>query len=349
MTAGARRFVPALLAALGAILLGARTVRSAPLPSGRVALLDSTGAGPTARDCVTRIRAELVAGGFEVSLVDPGPRADPVSIAEVMEQQQGAVATVALVGELDQPGAELWILDRIGPAPVVRRVQAPREDPEHLPEVLAIRTIEILRASALKLLVESTRAAAPPVVVEAVASPAPPPTPRPRVFGLEAGVSLLDSVGGAGVAALPLARLRARLGDWIFARLTVAGLGTRPRVDSTVGSATVNQSLGLVELALALRPGRRLRPTLALGGGAFHFESEGVGLYPSMGVHRARFTGAADAGVGLLATVTAAVSLAFEVHALVALPHPKVRFFDVDAATLAYPAVLASLTMVAWL
>ena len=347
MTAAGRRFPPALLAAFAVTGLGAGAVRSAPLPAGRVVLLDSTGSGPTARDCVTRIRAELVAGGFEVSVVDPGPRADPISIAEVMEQQPGAVATVALVGEPDQPGAELWILDRIGPAPVVRRVQAASEDREHLPEVLAIRTIEILRASALKLLVESTRAA-PSVVVEA-APPAAPAPPRPRAFGLEAGVSLLDSVGGAGVAALPLARLRARFGDWMFARLTVAGLGTRPRVDSTVGSASLNQSLGLVELALALRPGRRLRPTFALGGGAFHFESEGVGTYPSQGVHRSRFTGAVDAGVGLLANVSAAVSLAFEVHALVALPHPKVRFFDVDAATLAYPALLASLTMVAWL
>ncbi|HEY8926897.1 MAG TPA: hypothetical protein VIU64_21085 [Polyangia bacterium] len=348
MTVARRRFAPALLATVVAFVLGAGAVRAAPVPSGRVALLDSPGSGPLARDCVTRIRAELVAGGFEVSVVDPGPRADPITLADVMEQQQGTVATVALVGDPDQPAAELWILDRIGPAPVVRRVQAPSDDREHLPEILAIRTIEILRASALKLLVESTRAAAaPPVAVEV--APPPPPPPRPRTFGLEAGVSLLESVGGAGPAALPLARLRARLGDWMFARLTVAGLGTRPQVDSMEGSASINQSLGLVELAVALRPGRRVRPTFMLGGGAFHFESEGVGRYPSQGVRAARFTGAADAGVGLLANVTAAVSLAFEVHGLVALPHPKVRFFDTDAATLGYPALLASLTMVAWL
>ena len=264
-----------------------------------------------------------------------------------MDQQPGAVATVALVGEPGQPSAELWILDRVGPAPEVRRVPASSEDREHLPEVLAIRTIEILRASALKLLVESNRTSDVPPVVAAPAPQSAPP--RPGTFGLEAGVSLLDSVGGAGMAALPLVRFRARLGDWVFARLTVAGLGSRPRVETTAGSASINQSLGLVELALALRPGRRLRPTFALGGGAFHFASEGVGTFPSRGVQAARFTGAVDAGVGLLATVTGAVSFAFEVHGLVAFPHPAVRFFDVEAATLAFPALFASLTMVAWL
>ena len=85
MTAARRRFPPALLAGFGMTVLAAGIVGAAPLPSGRVTLLDSAGSGPAARDCLTRIRAELVAGGFEVSLVDAGPHADPISIAEVME------------------------------------------------------------------------------------------------------------------------------------------------------------------------------------------------------------------------------------------------------------------------
>ena len=148
---------------------------------------------------------------------------------------------------------------------------------------------------------------------------------------------------------MPLVRSRARLGDCLLARLTVAGLGSRPRVDTAAGSASINQSLGLSELMLALRPGRRLRPTFALGGGVFRVESEGVGTWPSRGLRTTRFTGAAEAGVGLLASVTADLSLAFEVYGLVAFPHPTVRFFDLEAATLGFPALFASLTMVAWL
>src|SRR5437762_4525859 len=165
-----RRLWPAQLVGFCAVVLAAPIVEAAPpLPSGRVTLLDPPGLGTTARDCLTRIRAELVAGGFDVALVDPGAHADPISVAEVLERQQGAVAAVALVGEPGQQGAELWILDRVGSVPEVRRVPADGEDPERLPEVLAIRTIEILRASALKLLVQSTRSAAVrrPVVQEA--------------------------------------------------------------------------------------------------------------------------------------------------------------------------------------
>lgn len=349
---------PALLAAVGVAIFMAGIASAAAAPPSHITLIGSPEAGPATRDCLTRIREELVAGGFVVSMIDPGPKTDPVSLAEMMEQRQGTVATVALVGEPGQRGAELWILDRVGAVPEVRRVPATGEDREHLPEVLAIRTIEILRASALKVLVESTRpstaasafasprAAVPPAALASTSDAAPP---RARTFGLEAGVSLLTSVGGAGPAALPIGRLRAKLGDWVSARLTLAGLGSRPRVENAAGSASIDQALGLAELAIALRPGRRLRPTVSLGGGAFYFESEGAGTWPALGRRATRFVGAIDAGVGLLANTKGDLSFAFEVHAVLALPHPTVQFFEVQAATLAFPAIFASLTMVAWL
>ena len=130
---------------------------SAPLPSGRVDLLDSPESSPLAQNCLTRIREELASGGFEVSLVNPGPSGDPVSTVKIMQAQEGAVAVIALVGDPEHPGAELWILDRIGALPEVRRLPAPAEDIDHLPEVLAIRTMELLTASSLKALVEATR------------------------------------------------------------------------------------------------------------------------------------------------------------------------------------------------
>ena len=62
----------------------------------------------------------------------------------------------------------------------------------YTPAVLAIRTIEVLRASALKLLVESSRAArpgSPPAEIAAPSSPAAPHEPRRFVLGLETGIS----------------------------------------------------------------------------------------------------------------------------------------------------------------
>jgi len=322
---------------------------SAP-PSGRVALLDSPNSSPLARNCLTRIREELASGGFEVSVIDPGPKTDPVSIVAIMQAQEGAVATIALLGDPERPGSELWILDRVGAVPEVRRLPVPAEEAEHLPEVLAVRAMELLNASALKALVEATRPRreVPPRVADGPKAPSERPEPR-HPLGLEAGISMLTSVGGPGAAALPIGRFRGRLSDRVFARLTLAGLGTRPRIETSIGSASVVQSLGLGELVLALRPGASWRPTFSLGAGALYAQSDGEGVWPYAGQRQTRWVAASDAGIGLLASIDARVSLAFEVHALVAFPHPKVRLYDVESATIAFPGVLASLTMVAWL
>ena len=330
--------------------------RPARAESGRVTLLEPAGTSAGARRCLTRIREELIAGGFEVAIVDPGPRNDPVSTADAMERQRDSVATIALLGDPELGPAELWILDRVGDKAEVRRLPAQAEDPDRIPEVLAIRTIELLRASALKLLVESNRPPTPP--------PAPVPTRAPSLaaspsrddrgagrpsVGLETGISLLGSAGGPGPATIPLARVRIPVGGPFWARLTLAGLGSRPRVQTTLGSAAVSQTLGLGELTILFRSGRRLRPLVSFGGGALYVQSDGEAVSPYRGNRSERWAAVADGGVGVLGAFGRELALALEVHAFVAFPYPVVRFVDVTAATIGRPAVMASLTLVAWL
>jgi len=340
---------------------------AAPSPSGRVVVIDSPGAPATARHCLTLIREELVSGGFEVSLVDPGPGLDPISIGALMQRQEGAVAAVALVGEPGRAGAELWILDRMGATPEIRRIPALSEDRERLPEILAIRTVELLRASAIRLAVEAGRAAPRAPVPPSVPPSAPPSEPvraaasagKPRavpppeaggaLLGIDVGLSVFENVGKLGPAALPLGRLRVALGDRLSGRLTMAGLGSRPRVDSDQGSASISQVLALAEVAIAFRPGSRIRPTLSVGGGMLYLESAGTGIAPFQGVRQTRFTAAVDAGVGILARARSNVSFAFEINGVLASPHPIIRFYQTEVAAVAFPGVLASLTMVVWL
>ena len=143
-----------------------------------------------------------------------------------MRRQQGAVATIALLGNPETGRSELWILDQIGGAAEVRRIPAPAEEPERAAEVLAIRTMELLRASALKWLVESSRAAARPSTPAVEASPAVnlPATPTQTV-GIETGLSVLYSVGGLAPAAVPVGRLRVSIAESLF----VAPVRGRPR------------------------------------------------------------------------------------------------------------------------
>lgn len=87
--------VRAAIGALGGLALLALRVQANP---ARVVLLEPAASASALHHCLTRIRQEPVAGGFEVVTVDPGPKTDPLSIANAMDRQTDAVATFAVLG-----------------------------------------------------------------------------------------------------------------------------------------------------------------------------------------------------------------------------------------------------------
>jgi hypothetical protein len=332
---------------VGLLLAGLVGVRSARAASDVVILFEPNVTTDGQHRCLTRIREELLAGGFEVQVVDPGPKTDPISIAQALQQPSDTAASIALLGDPTIEPAELWIIDRTGARPDVRRIAIPSDDPLHAPEILAIRTIELLRASALQRLVESTRLQSP--------SPAPPPAfapaapEKPSRVGIELGLAVVQDLDGPGPAEIPVARLHIALARWLFARLTVAGLGSRPRVESAEGWATIGQNLGLLEVGATFRSQHRLMPIVTLGAGALYVTSDGNGVYPFAGHLDSRWTALVDGGFGLFAPFGRQWGLAVEVHALLAAPHPFVRFFDTNAGNIARPALAADFTLVTWL
>ncbi len=364
MTKRAAGLRPAAVAAAALLLVALGPARAARAANRLVILLQAGAGSPAQRRCLTRIREELLAGGFDVEVVDPGPGSDPVSVADAVTRQHGSVATIALLGDPDLGPAELWILDRIGARPEVRRIMVPRDDPDRVPEILAIRTIELLRASALSLLVESNRAAAPPppISVPALSSPAPgPPAPlkqpapvgqpteRRDPVGVEVGIAALESIDGPGAAVMPTARLRLPLPPPLLARLTFAGFGTRPRVSTSFGTADITQAFGLLELGAVFRRQRRLNPIVTLGAGTIYVRSAGAGVFPYQGIEESRWAALIDGGVGLVARLRTHLATALELHVMLAAPHPVIRFAGTDAATIGRPALLATWTLITWL
>ena len=360
MTKRAAGLRPAAVAVAALLLIALGPVRAARAANRLVILLQAGTGSPTQGRCLTRIREELLAGGFDVEVVDPGPGSDPVSVADAVSRQHGSVATIALLGDPELGPAELWILDRIGAQPEVRRILVPRDDPDRVPEILAIRTIELLRASALSFLVESSRTAAPPPRPAAPPSPAPPaplrqtapvvqPAERREPVGVEVGIAALESIDGPGAAVIPTARLRLPLPWPLLARLTFAGFGTRPRVSTSFGTADITQAFGLLEIGAVFRRQRRLNPTVTLGAGTLYVRSAGSGVYPYQGIEESRWAALLDGGVGLVARLGTHLATAFELHVLLAAPHPVIRFSGIDAATIGRPALLASWTLITWL
>lgn len=317
----------------------------------RVVVLDPAVVSTEVHRCLTRIREELAAGGFEVETFDPGPRTDPVSIADAMKDQVGAIAVIALIGDPSTAPAELWVLDHVGTPPQIHRIPASVGDPEQVPEILAIRTIEVLRASALKQLVESSRpSAAPAPRTAVVAAPVPDAgsVAASHTFGIETGLALVDSIGGPGAAFIPVLRLRAQLGRTIFIRVGVAALGSRPTVATSIGSSSVDQAFALVDVGLAFRPGRRLQPLITVGAGGARVDEVGQGISPFQGVQAGRFAAILDGGIGLAARLAPNVALVAEAHSFVAFPHPTIRFVDTTAATIGHPALVEVLSLVVW-
>jgi hypothetical protein len=350
MIGGVRWPRACLIACAGFIVLVAtRPVYAVP---GRIVLLQPPAASAGVRRCLTLIRDELVASGFVVAAVDLGPGRDPVSLVEAMRRQQGAVAIIGLLGDPSSGPAELWILDNIGGHADVRRIPAPIDDAERVAEVLAIRTVEVLRASALKLLIESSRPPPAPAPAVHIAAAAPPPAvPRAaaRTVAIETGLSVLVSPGQLDAAAVPVARLRVAIAGPVVARLTVAGLGTRPLVETSRGAASITQALGLVEVGLVFRRDRRLQPAMSLGAGMLRVSSDAQGSSPYLGQRDARWAALFDAGAGVIVPLGGQLALALEAHVMLAAPYPVVRFADLDAATIARPAAWTTLTLVAWL
>ncbi|WP_437726972.1 hypothetical protein [Sorangium sp. So ce861] len=350
-------------------LAGALTLllcAASPAASGepaRVVLVRPGAADPSISEALIRIRGELVADGFDVELLDAQSASPPRPTMDDAGQQAGSAALIGLFLAPDGQAAELWVIDPRTNETLVRRIDTRGAAPEHLVEVLAVRAVELLRASLLELLMSSRRSAAPlgdaappPSEVSRQASrpaerPLDPPSRR-STWGVELGGGLLASPGGIGPALLLVARLRvAPLGPIgpLEARLSLAGLGTAPRVAGPQGSATVQQRLGLVELAALPWPELRLRPRFSVGFGALHVAVDGEASWPYRGGHSARWAFAADAGAGVELGLLRRLDVVVEAHALVAHPYPVVRFVETEAARGARPALLGSLSLVGWL
>jgi hypothetical protein len=325
-------------------LLVARQLRA---ESARVVLVHWHPPSGVVMEAITRIRGELVADGFEVSVVGAPVGADPASVLARADPPTTAAATLGLFLQPDARAAELWVVDRLTSKTVVRRIEMTDPQPGSAPEVLARRSVELLRASLLEILVQARETPAPHSDQREKASrwAARSLEPRRSRWGAEAGVQVLAGRGGVGRSLMPVGRVRVALARRLAGRLSFSGLGTRPRVDAASGSATVSQELGLIELVGELAPDGWLSPQLSLGAGGYHVSVLGTAGSPYAGLRGGRLVFATDAGVGLALSVTSSIALSLEGHGILITPYPVIRFLGVENARIGNPLMSAALTL----
>ncbi len=331
------------LGLLAGLFFAAAAARAATRPPELVILLAPADASPAATQSLRRIKDEIAADRFDVVLATP----DAAKGTPTWGAERGSL--IVLFGDPETGRAELCVFSRTNERTAVRRAVVV-EVPEKMPEVLASRALELLRATALELSVEGSKPAASTEQVQPIPNRPRVVTPAAGVeaspfFSVDTGLVVIQSLRGPPPALAPILRLDFRVAPWVALRTSVAGWGTRPRVETAYGSASVSQSFLLLELATRFTDRGVLRPLATLGGGVFHVGVSGAGVPPYVGQDSERWSASVDAGVGLALAFRTHAAVVAELHCLVASPHPSIRFVDSVPATMGYPSLMLSLAL----
>lgn len=313
----------------------------------RVVLLEPSDAEGALRDALTRTRAELTAEGFEVIVRSLPAGADTRHTLEDAAQQADAEAAIAIASIAG--GAEVWVTDRVTDKTLVRTVDVGDQPAAERPRALAIRAVELLRAS----------------LVEAVALPPPRNAPRPKPLppdlasfvtpeagplggvGAQLSVGLLTGFDGIGPAGGPAVRLSYGLDMGLFARIAWAGPAFGASVEGPLGAATVREEMLTLDIGFApFVDWAGFTPMVWLGGGFHHLAARGELAAGFVGQSDDVWSAAVTAGAGMGYRLTPRVMLLLDGEAIIALPRPVVTMAGEPIATTGRPSLLTTFGVV---
>lgn len=167
-------------------------------------------------EATMRLAAELRAAGFLVRVIDAAPGLDGRGQVEVSarsgEQERGAArtaeasfATIAILETARGAAADVWVADHLTQKTLVRRVEIGDAGSPTAASDLAVRSVELLRASLLE--VKTSNGPAPPLPADLARwldRPAPLPQPLRTTLPVESARRFdPESLSGAAPPALP--------------------------------------------------------------------------------------------------------------------------------------------------
>ncbi|HEX3851763.1 MAG TPA: hypothetical protein VHW01_12400, partial [Polyangiaceae bacterium] len=130
------------------VLGGLLVVRAAHAGPSRVRVVQVGDADPAVRQATTRLEAELLAAGFAVDL-DGTPASAPRG--EVESGGSPAFISIVVLRSGSQVEADVRVVDSVSGKTLLGRVDAGLEPAPSPARTLAIRAVELLRASLLEL------------------------------------------------------------------------------------------------------------------------------------------------------------------------------------------------------
>ncbi|MFO0550800.1 MAG: hypothetical protein U0271_20570 [Polyangiaceae bacterium] len=292
---------------LGALLAATLATRAeaAETPT-KVALLEPDSASAVVHETVTRARAELASAGFEVVVVRT-KRGEPRADLEDALREAGATAAIAIAAPAASEGrtssiVEVWVSDRLTGKISIRPVET--AGTSNAPALLALRAVELLRASLVEVDLGATNTPVPADVRHFVGADATP-------FGIEAGVAGVFAVDPALPAIAPELRFSWVADVGFGARVTWIGPTLGPGFEGALGEAQLTQYLAFAEALYRPPLDSPLSFTAGLGLGVYHVSARGE----LTDADRER----EDDSTALLATAAVGLGIRFHQHFGVAL------------------------------
>ncbi len=323
----------------------------APAYAVTVAIVQPPNPNPDFVETLSRLHGELLSVGFEVRMVEPardgGPdRADSRAWLEEIAARNRVDAVLDIVGDTAPVSVDIWVIEQPPRRWAVSRV-AREPNTRNALERLAIHAVEVLRST----LIANDMATRKPHDESNATSPQgelDKPASRERL-GVEVGAAALTSLDGVGPALLPMARLDWAARSWLVVQAALAGMGTRPTVATTAGTARVAQQYGIFGGCYRFRPDQRLWPFFALSAGLLHTSVEGQAESPRQGHTEDQWSFLLDGGLGAGLHLPNRYYLTLAAHVQMADPYVAIHFVDTTVATTGRPNLVLTLTVGAWL
>ncbi len=321
-----------------------------------VVLLRSSASDDVTTEATARVQGELGAAGFHVEVV--APRGDDAR--QELETAGSALHAIAAFAIVVRPSggrtvAEIWVSDRMKQTMVIQRAELTGTDHLRESEILAVRAVELLKASLSELWIQP----APPPLVAPNPAPSPAVQPSPQVPRMEGprpvkraafaagpgvglGVSLLDGFVGE-VAAVWAPEILVSYGweSGVALRLGVHGLGPAAVLNAPAGTARVEEQFGSLDVVKTWWPRWPVVPFACVGVGAQHVHVSGEATLPTYeGTSVDYWAPLTSAGLGAAVPVHSGISIVVQGRALLAWPPTEVRIAQVDAGRFGGPSVL---------
>lgn len=289
----------------------------------RVAVVRPDPSDPVLMDAFNRLKAELGIHQFDAVVVIRTLADAPGEALAEIARHSGALASIAFVQHGSKASVDVWLVDRLSGKTSMRRLEVGQT--ADAPSVLAIRAVDLLRASLLEL--DSGKRPPPDVVgvdpgpvPEAARALASPPMPQ---YALRVEGMALFYGTELGLAYGPAVGVHRGLGRFELG-VVLAGplIGTEFRAQR--GSASTIQALGWVEGRVSAWRSRVFEIGLGLGFGAHGLWARGQAEPPLISRSDSVWGVLGSVGAHARLNLSQAAALGFGLRALGVMPKPGV-------------------------